>query len=121
MEAKAPEFQWGNFDVDRGFRCHVQEKSITDEDGNSETYDIADCLMPLPVWNNGEFERGEYRWRPGDRKRILQYGYIGNIMGDGDDNVWVPLGSVEFLGGISLTTAAGALLSTAATMVAMLY
>ena len=50
--------------------------------------------MPLPVWGR-EYEKGEYRWQPYDRKRIVQYGFIGND-NDNEGNLWVPLGVLEF-------------------------
>ena len=91
MEASAPEFQWGRFDLgERGFKCKVEARETKD----LGIVDVAECLMPLPVWAE-DYARGEYRWKPYDRKRIVQYGFVGN---DNDDvaNKWVSLGVVEF-------------------------
>ena len=61
MTLPAPDLKWDEFETQRGFRCHVE---------NIGSFDVAKCLMPLPVASDS-FLRGEYRWNPNDRKRIV--------------------------------------------------
>jgi len=61
MMNQAPDLKWDDYDVDIGFRCDVE--NITD-------FDRATCLMPLPV-DAESYLRGEYRWRPNDREKIV--------------------------------------------------
>jgi len=51
--------------------------------------------MPLPV-KAESYLRGEYRWRPSDREKVVQYGFVAN--GTPTENYWVNLGLIEFSG-----------------------
>ena len=68
----APDLLWDEFESERGFRCRVENKG---------DFDVAQCLMPLPVASDS-YLKGEYRWNPSDRKRISQYGYIADGSSD---------------------------------------
>ena len=57
--------------------------------------------MPLPVAQDS-YLRGEYRWHPNDRKRIIQYGFVAN--GTPSENYWVSLGVVEYQGAMDSLT-----------------
>ena len=57
----APDFLWEEFENERGFTCKVN---------NKDDFDVAQCLMPLPVAADS-YLKGEYRWNPSDRKRIV--------------------------------------------------
>ena len=93
MTKPAPDLKWDEYDTQRGFRCHVEK--IGD-------FDRAQCLMPMPVAQDS-YLRGEYRWHPHDRKRIVQHGFVAN--GTPSDNYWVSLGVVEFQGAMDTLTA----------------
>ena len=82
-----------------GFRCNV-EKTYDEE--KAEHFDIATCLMPMPITEMIDFEIGEYRYSPLDENIIKQYGYVYDPPSEeGEDildNRWVPLGTVKFQG-----------------------
>ena len=68
---------------------------------NVANFDRATCVMPLPL-KADSYLRGEYRWRPNDRKKIIQHGFVAN--GTPADNYWVDLGVVEFQGAMNSLT-----------------
>lgn len=68
MTKIAPNLKWDEYDTLRGFRCSVTQL---------QTYDLAQCVMPLPVQADS-YLRGEYRWRPDDRKKVVQHGFVAN-------------------------------------------
>ena len=97
MTFQAPDLTLADYDVGRGFRCNIERKQ--------ENFDVATCLMPLPVVADS-YLKGEYRWGPRDRKKITQFGFVAD--GDVNDNYWVPMGIVNFQGalnGISVSLA----------------
>lgn len=49
--------------------------------------------MPLPV-KADSYLRGEFRWGPNGRERIVQHGFVAN--GTPLENYWINLGEVEF-------------------------
>lgn len=61
MTEAAPDLKWSEYDTSRGFRCNVE---------NVASVDRATCIMPLPV-KADSYLRGEYRWQPNDRKKIV--------------------------------------------------
>ena len=61
MTEAAPDLKWPEYDTSRGFRCNVE---------NISNVDRATCVMPLPV-KADSYLRGEYRWQPNDRKKIV--------------------------------------------------
>ena len=70
---------------------------------------MAICLMPLPIAEMADLEKGEYRYGPLDENRISQFGFVANGISV-EQNYWVPLGVVKFQGamngfGLAIATA----------------
>lgn len=49
----APDLNWDEYDIERGFRCQVERR------GN---FDVAQCFFFQPM--EGDYKGGEYRWSP---------------------------------------------------------
>ena len=102
MTQPAVDLKWDEYDTLRGFLCNVEQV---------QAFDKATCLMPLPV-KADSYLRGEYRWQPNDRKKVVQHGFVAN--GTPEENYWVDLGIVEFQGAMQALTTTVSLVSAIA-------
>ena len=88
----APDFKWDENDLERGFRCEVVNKG---------DFDVAECLMFLPV-EMEDYRLGEYRWSPYEEEDgYNQMGIVAN--GNPGENYYVQLGPVIFSGAITVS------------------